>query len=355
MANLLAANGGIFAAKTETTPNTWNAPTGVDVVNVVGTPSFKVRGAGVIGRADLYTDRGGGQVPVRGGVGWDITFQTELYLVDLQGSGPTFNDNPLHALFRACMVNVDENTNDVTLTSTAQMAVAAAATPAVRSPSYAVQPCSMQWQQLDGRIFQAKGCVGTFKISGQAGQKVLIDWTFKGQWQSIPQNSNVLTAITSPDYTKQQAPVIFAGWSLTLNLTLGDTLSVDLASFEYTQGVTLSDIPDALATYGFGVSALAFDNYPQLVIDVASQPENVQSTWTDAFSVLPANATSPIPTMTLSYTAAPVLFSIVLRDPKQLAMPEESEANTVRRQKLTFVGLATGTADTDQASQITFA
>jgi hypothetical protein len=348
MANLLAANGGIFAAKTETTPNTWNAPTGADVVNVVGTPSFKVRGAGVIARADLYTDRGGGQVPVRGGVGWDITFQTELYLVDQLGPA-TFNDNPLHALFRACMVNFVDNTDDVTLTSTARMAVAA-----TRSPSYAVQPCSMQWQQLDGRIFQAKGCVGTFKISGQAGQKVLIDWTFKGQWESIPQNSNVLTAITNPDYTKQQAPVIFAGWALTLNLTLGDALSVDLASFEYTQGVTLSDIPDALATYGFGVSALAFDNYPQLVIDVASQPENVQSTWTDAFSVLPANAT-PIPTMTLSYTAAPVLFSIVLRNPKQLAMPEESEANTVRRQKLTFVGLATGTADTDQASQITFA
>jgi hypothetical protein len=353
MANLLASNGGIFAAKTETTPNTWNAPTGVDVVNVVGTPSFKVRGAGVIGRADLYTDRGGGQVPVRGGVGWDITFQTELYLVDLQGSA-TFNDNPLHALFRACMFNYAEpNANEVTLTSTAQMAVGATRT--APNPSYAVQPCSMQWQQLDGRIFQAKGCVGTFKISGQAGQKVLIDWTFKGQWESIPQNSNVLTAITNPDYTKQQAPVIFAGWSLTLNLTTGDSASVDLASFEYTQGVTLSDIPDALATYGFGVSALAFDNYPQLVIDVASQPENVQSTWTDAFSVLPANATSPIPTMTLSYTAGSLLFSIVLRDPKQLAMPEESEANTVRRQKLTFVGLATGTTDAAQASQITFA
>ena len=347
MANLLAANGGIFAAKTETTPNTWEAPVGADVVNVVGTPSFKVRGAGVIGRADLYTDRGGGQVPVRGGVGWDITFQTELYLVDQQDSA-TFNDNPLHVLFRACMFDFADNTTNVTLTSTARMAVAA-----TRSPSYAVQPCSMQWQQLDGRIFQAKGCVGTFKISGQSGQKVLIDWTFKGQWESIP--SNTLTAITSPDYTVQQAPVIFAGWALTLNLTTGDSASVDVASFEYTQGVTLSDIPDALATYGFGISALAFDNYPQLVIDVASQPENVQTTWTDAFDVTPANATSPIPTMTLSYTAGSVLFSIVLRNPKQLAMPEESEANTVRRQKLTFVGLANGTTDAAQASQITFA
>ena len=349
MANLLAANGGIFAAKTETTPNTWEAPSGSDVINVVGTPSFKVRGAGLIGRADLYTDRGGGQVPVRGGVGWDITFQTELYLVDQQGGGPTFNDNPLHVLFRACMVNLVDNTNDVTLTSTAQMAVAGSA---ARSPSYAVQPCSMQWQQLDGRIFQAKGCVGTFKISGQSGQKVLIDWTFKGQWESIPSNS--LTAITSPDYQYQQAPVIFAGWSLTLNLSPGNSAVVDLASFEYTQGVTLSDIPDALATYGFGVSALAFDNYPQLVIDVASQPESLQSTWTNAFNVTPANTSTPA-TMTLSYTAAPVLFSIVLRNPKQLAMPEESEANTVRRQKLTFVGLANGTADANQASQITFA
>jgi len=346
MANLLAANGGIFAAKTETTPNTWEAPVGADVVNVVGTPSFKVRGAGVIGRADLYTDRGGGQVPVRGGVGWDITFQTELYLVDQQDTA-TFNDNPLHVLFRACMFDFADNTTNVTLTSTARMAVAA-----TRSPSYAVQPCSMQWQQLDGRIFQAKGCVGTFKISGQSGQKVLIDWTFKGQWDSIP--SNNLTAITSPDYTGQQAPVIFSGWALTLNLTTGDSASVDVASFEYTQGVTLSDIPDALATYGFGISALAFDNYPQLVIDVASQPETVQSTWTDAFDVLPANTSTPA-TMTLSYTAGSVAFSIVLRNPKQLAMPEESEANTVRRQKLTFVGLANGTTDAAQASQITFA
>lgn len=348
MANLLAANGGIFAAKTETTINTWEQPGAADVINVVGTPAFKVRGAGLIGRADLYTDRGGGQVPVRGGVGWDITFQTELYLVDLAGNPAVFNDNPLHVLFRACMSNFVENTNDVTLTSTARMAVAT-----TRTPSYAVQPCSMQWQQLDGRIFQAKGCVGTFKISGQSGQKVLIDWTFKGQWQSIP-NDLSGSIITSPDYTGQQAPVIFAGWSLVLNLTTGSSASVDVASFEYTQGVTLSDIPDALATYGFGISALAFDNYPQLVIDVASQPESVQSTWTDAFNVTPINAASP-PSMTLSYTAAPVAFSIALRNPKQLAMPEESEANTVRRQKLTFVGLANGTADANQASQITFA
>ena len=350
MANLLAANGGIFAAKTETTLNTWEQPTGADVINVVGTPSFKVRGAGLIGRADLYTDRGGGQVPVRGGVGWDITFQTELYLAD-QADTASFNDNPLHVLFRACMFNFADNTSNVTLTSTARMAVAT-----TRSPSYAVQPCSMQWQQLDGRIFQAKGCVGTFKISGQSGQKVLIDWTFKGQWESTPAGSDVRTPITSPDYTGQQAPVIFAGWSLTLNLTAGDSASVDVASFEYTQGVTLSDIPDALATYGFGISALAFDNYPQMVIDVASQPEATQSTWTDAFSVLPVNDSAPpIPTMTLSYTAAPVAFSIVLRNPKQLAMPEEAEANTVRRQKLTFVGLAIGTSDANQASQITFA
>ena len=348
MANLLAANGGIFAAKTETTLNTWTQPGASDVINVVGTPSFKVRGAGLIGRADLYTDRGGGQVPVRGSVGWDITFQTELYLVDLAGN-IDLDDNPLHVLFRACMVNIVEPTNaSVTLTSTARMAVAT-----TRSPSYAVQPCSIQWQQLDGRIFQAKGCVGTFKISGQSGQKVLIDWTFKGQWQAIP-NDLSGSIITSPDYTGQQAPVIFAGWSLTLNLTTGDNASVDVASFEYTQGVTLSDIPDALATYGFGISALAFDNYPQLVIDVASQPESVQSTWTDAFSVLPANVASP-PDMTLSYTSGNVLFSIALRNPKQLAMPEEAEANTVRRQKLTFVGLANGTADANQASQITFA
>lgn len=346
MAAPLTAVGGIFAAKTQTTLGTFPTIDGTNVINVVGTPSWKTRGAGtggLIARADLYTDRGGGQFPVRGKIGWDITFQTELYLPD--PSSP--DTNPLMPLFRACMVNLVDTGADFHFYSTAQTGVST-----VRTNAWDLQPVSLQWQQLDGRTFQAVDCVGTFKFSATAGEKVMIDWTFKGKWNAVPSG---VTAIASADYTDQQAPIIFANSTLTLALTAGNTASFDLQSFEYDSGVTLSDVDDALATYGFGIATTAFADYPKLVVDIASQAESAQSTWTNAFNVTPTG-TPPAPTTTLLITVGGGrTLTFQLRNSRQLVMPEETEANTMRRQKLTFVGIASGTAVADQASAITFA
>lgn len=339
----LTAVGGILTAKSETTPGTYEAMTGANVINVVGTPAWKTRGAGtggLIARADLYTDRGGGQTPARGKIGWDITFQTEFYMPD----PATFNTNPLAPLFRACMVNIDESGSNVHLYSTARTSVVGSAS---RSPSYALQPISLQWQQLDGRTFRSNGCVGTFKFSATAGEKMMIDWTFKGKWQAVPGD---VTAISSADYTAQQAPIIFSGATLTLPLTTGGSASFDVASFEYDAGVTLSDVDDALETYGYGIANTAFADYPKLTVDLASQIESAQSTWTDAFNVTPASTSA-----VLALTVGGRSITFTLRNARQLVFPEETEANTYRRQKLTFAGIAVGTSNADQASQITLA
>lgn len=339
----LTAVGGVFAAKTQAAVGTFIALTNTDVINVVGTPSWKTRGAGtggIIARADLYTDRGGGQFLTRGKIGWDITFQTELYLPTITAGNW---NSPLAPLFRACMVKVDVGGNDAHLYSTAQTGVSAG-----RANAWDLQPVSMQWQQLDGRTFQAFDCVGTFKISATAGEKVLIDWTFKGKWQSIP---GTVTALSAPDYTDQQAPVVFSGSTLALSLTTGRTDSFDLASFEYDAGVTLSDVDDALSTNGYGIATTAFADYPKLVVDIASLVS--QTTWADAYNVNTYTPAAP-GTTALTIVAGSRQMVITLRNSRQMVVPEESESNTMRRQKLTFVGIATGTADADQASEIHF-
>lgn len=344
MAAPLTAVGGVFAVQTQGTLGTFDAPGNTDVINVIGTPSWKTRGAGtggMIARADLYTDRGGGQYLTRGKIGWDITFQTELYLPAITGSAWT---SPLAPLFRACMVKVDVGVTDAHLYSTAQTGVSVG-----RSNPWDLQPVSMTWQQLDGRVFQAFDCVGTFKISATAGEKVLIDWTFKGKWQSIPASG--LNVIAAPNYTDQQAPVIFSGSSLALSLTTGRADSFDLATFEYDAGVTLSDVDDALETNGYGIATTAFADYPKLVVDIASLVS--QTTWADAYNVGTYTPSGPGTTV-LTITAGARTMVITLRHSRQMVVPEEAESNTMRRQKLTFVGIANGTGDAQQASEIHF-
>lgn len=54
-------------------------PLATDAVRIVGTPTWTPRGAGIITRGDVMTPWGGAQAPRTGGLGWDITFQTEMY------------------------------------------------------------------------------------------------------------------------------------------------------------------------------------------------------------------------------------------------------------------------------------
>jgi len=344
MAGVLTNVGGTFAAATETTAGTFEALTATDVINVIGTPKFTPRGPGIISRADRLTYRGGEQIPVRGAVAWDVAFQTELYMPD----PATFNTNRLARLFRACLFALDESGSTVVLDSTANQDVNA-----TRTNAWTQQPVSMQWQQLAGRTFQTKGAVGMVKISATSGEPVVLDWTFKGQWESVP---GTVTQLATDLGANQSAPIVFYGATLTLALTTGATASFNLSAFEFTQGVTLSDQPDALAARGFGFSVLSFGAGPRLVVTVASQAETTQSTWTDADGVLPvAPATPPASaSATLVITVGSRSLTITLPIAKQIAYPEELDANGARVQKLFFVGCPPPDS-ASPASRITFA
>lgn len=114
---LIASNTSAVFIRTQSTLGTFADPTTVNeagtgggvgtyAVRVVGTPKFTPRGAGIIQRTDIYTPYGGGQSAVTGGIGWDITLQTELFwrFDETQGVAAqyiTTNQSQLSALWLA--------------------------------------------------------------------------------------------------------------------------------------------------------------------------------------------------------------------------------------------------------------
>ena len=128
MAQVLNASNtsGVYI-KLETTPGTYVAPAGTDFVPVVGTPKFTPRGPGIIRRAVVMTPYGGELAAKTGGIGWDISFTTELYW---EFDNPfSLNTYPtlLQALFRACPFNVHVGTsaNDFVFDSQSLYTIAA--------------------------------------------------------------------------------------------------------------------------------------------------------------------------------------------------------------------------------------
>ncbi len=67
------------------------------------------------------------------------------------------------------------------------------------------------WVYEDGKIKKARGCRGTYKISGKVGEPVYIDFTFTGVY-----DSTVDSALVSPTFEATVPPVL-----------MGSTLSLD--------------------------------------------------------------------------------------------------------------------------------
>ena len=70
---------GVFANPTTVNANGTGGATGIYAIRVVGTPTWAVRGAGIIDRKEVFTPWGGNSSSRTGGLGWDITFQTEFF------------------------------------------------------------------------------------------------------------------------------------------------------------------------------------------------------------------------------------------------------------------------------------
>ena len=334
MATLIASNQSAVWIQTQATLGTFiNAAATGTAIRVVGTPTFAVRGAGIIDRKEIYTPWGGNSSSRTGGLGWDITFQTEFFwqfglAYDLDLSTQT----QLAALWLSSPWAI---THPALATQLAvqpffepKVSRAAIVSPASPAVDYAVQPFSMVYEEESGKRFEAFDCVALPKFSWEYGQRVMIDWTIKGSWRPVINSSNVqptyVAPATEPPIIGVNCAVAFSG--LTVGIDAVSKVTIDT-------GWTLNDVGDFRKAYGFGISFFRQDASPSIELDINELPETdgaatpvaIQPGWTNA------EANTIGASLTLTMTVGASAWTIVLDNPQYVAFPTQGgETNGYR-------------------------
>jgi hypothetical protein len=344
MAQVLNASNtsGVYI-KLETTPGTLVVPTGADFVPTVGTPKFTPRGAGIIRRADTMTPYGGELAAKTGGIGWDISFTTEL----LWNFGTAESANldfgtlttPLYALFRSCPFKVAASATDYTLTSQAIYNIAALRT---GGNAYSTSTFTIVYEETPtGKKYSASGCVCIPKFSFEAGGKIMVEWSIKGQWQPVG-------SVTSPGLVPTYVytpPLVGTACALSATGPLSSATTA-LAKVAYDPGFALSDVLDAQQTYGMGIAMITLTSSPSIEIEVADLAETTQGDWTNA-QANTVSATALTVTVAIAGSTS-VVFT--LNEPQLIQWPTPGESNGYRNIGLKFAGIVNATSQADIGS-----
>jgi hypothetical protein len=299
---------------------------GTDFVPVVGTPKFTPRGPGIIRRADIYTPYGGELAAKTGGIGWDVSFSTELYW----GFDNAFSVNnyptSLRSLFRACPFNVAEGltANDTVFLSQSLYTLDINR----NANTYAVNPFTIVYQETGGKQYSAYDCVCIPKFSWEAGGKVMIEWSIKGKWVPVADSDN-----TAIDYNySTESPVVGTGCTLS-GAYFGNSTSA-LAKVSYDPGFALSDVLDARETYGMGIAMISLTSSPSLEVEVADLSETLQNDWGHAEdNIVCATA------LTAGIAIGNDEINFVLPQPQLIQWPTPGESNGYRNIGLKFAGI----------------
>jgi hypothetical protein len=321
---LLASNQSAVFIQTQSVLGTFidAAATG-EAIRCIGAPKFAVRGAGIIDRKEVYTPWGGNTSSRTGGLGWDITLQTEFFWIfnetyDIDLSSQT----QLAALWLSSPWAISMTGGDDTLLEVQPFFEV----DTDRAPTnYAVQPFSMVYEETGGKRYEAQDCVALPKISWEYGQRVMIDWTIKGTWRPVLDSVDVQPSYILP---ATQPPIIGVNCSLAFSgLTVG-TDAVTKVTID--TGWTLNDVGDTRAEYGFGISFFRLDASPSLEIEMAEFDETLQPSWGNA------QANTIGTSITLVMTIAPSqTWTILLNNPQYVAFPENGgETNGYRSNAL---------------------
>lgn len=331
MATLIASNQSAVFIRTQTALGTYLDPTpetspgsgvysGAYAIRVVGTPTWAVRGAGIIDRKEVFTPWGGNSSSRTGGLGWDITFQTEFFWEFGAAYDITLaNQTQLAALWLSAPWRITHPSfaNELAVQPFFQPGVARTGAGTV---NYAVQPFSMVYEEESGKRFEAFDCVALPKISWEYGQRVMIDWTIKGSWRPVTDSLNVQPSYAS---SATQPPII--GVNCAVSFT-GLTVGIDAVSkVTIDTGWTLNDVADFREPYGFGISFFRQDASPSIELDInelpetdqASPPADVQPGWTDA------EANTIGTTLALTMTVGSSTWVISLDNPQYVAFPSQ--------------------------------
>jgi hypothetical protein len=340
MAQVLNASNtsGVYI-KLESTAGTYAAPAGTDFVPVVGTPKFTPRGPGIIRRADVMTPYGGELAAKTGGIGWDISFTTELYWnfgSNAFTANPTGNQTVLYALLRSCPFTIASGgTNDFKFISQAIYTLA-------NGRSVANNQCatfSIAYEEIGAKRYEAKGCVCIPKFSFEAGGKIMVEWSVKGQWRPVTDSTPLVPTYAYP------APLIGTNASLSAVSPLGGTTSA-LAKVTYDPGFALSDVLDAQEEYGMGIAMISLTSSPSIELEVADLDENNQPAWGNAQSNV-VQSTALDVTLTIAVDTL-VVFS--LNEPQLIQWPTPGESNGYRNIGLKFAGIVNANSVADIGS-----
>jgi hypothetical protein len=340
MAQVLNASNtsGVYI-KLETTPGTYVAPAGTDFVPVVGTPKFTPRGPGIIRRADIYTPYGGELAAKTGGIGWDISFTTELYwnfASNAFTANPTGTQTVLYALLRSCPFTIASGgTYDFKFISQAIYDLAQNRT----SANNQCATFSIAYEEIGAKRYEAKGCVCIPKFSFEAGGKITVEWSVKGQWRPVTDSTPLVPSYAYP------APLIGTNATLSATTPIGSSTSA-LAKVTYDPGFALSDVLDAQQEYGMGIAMIALTSSPSIEIEVADLSEALQPDWGDAEGNVIGGTAFDV-TLTIA-SGVSVVFS--LNEPQLVQWPTPGESNGYRNIGLKFAGIVNANSVADIGS-----
>jgi len=370
---LLASNTSAVFVKTQAAVGTWDDPTysaeapyttGVNAIRTVGAPKFAVRGASIIQRTDTMTPFGGGQAAVTGGLGWDITFQTEFFWDFSQISDITIPRalSQLSALWLASPWNLSVVTfpdppadppepvssnlvfgvQPLFFAGSFRGSDGGSPTPII-NPDFTVQPFSIVYEETGGKRFESFDCICIPKISWEFGQRVMIDWTVKGKWRPVIDSESVV-----PEYIASgtQPPLIGQAATLTMATLLDNANALSKVSFE--TGWALSDVSDARQTYGFGLGFVALTGYPTVDIEVAEYNNTLQPDWTQAQN----NQISAAFQVSIGIGDNTIWFD--LANPQLIAFPSPTDTNGYRAAGLKFGGIPTAATPTVATMAISY-
>jgi hypothetical protein len=344
MAQVLNASNtsGVYIAL-ESIPGTAVTPTGADFVPTVGTPKFTPRGAGIIRRADTMTPYGGELAAKTGGIGWDISFTTEL-LWNFAGGSPTIDptttQSPLYALFRSCPFKIAVSATDYTFSSQAIYNLAAAR---VGGNAYSTSTFTIVYEETpSGKKYSASGCVCIPKFSFEAGGKIMVEWSIKGLWQPVG-------SVTSPGLVPSYVytpPLVGTNCTLTSAGPLSANTCA-LAKVSYDPGFALSDVLDAQKLYGMGIAMITLTSSPSIELEVADLSETLQPDWTEAQDNTVDGTTALAVTVQIAGSTS-VVFT--LNEPQLIQWPTPGESNGYRNIGLKFAGIVNANSVADIGS-----
>jgi hypothetical protein len=351
---------GTFANPTTVAEGGTGGGTGVYAVRVVGTPKFAPRGAGIIQRTDIYTPYGGGQSAVTGGIGWDITLQTEFFwrFDEAQGVAAkyiTTDQSQLSALWLASPWAITLPATDTLLTVQPNF-IADVARAATAAANYTAQPFSIAYEEANGKRYEAFDCICIPKINWESGGKIMIDWTIKGKWRPVTNSTN--QAPTYPEQyatAKPQPPLIGQNASMALTGFFGPDTNA-LAKVTVDPGWAINDVMDTRQAYGFGIAFVALTTYPTIAVEVANFAEGTAATTTPTpqvgqpdWTAAQANtiyagqtgsggvAVGSELTVTISIGSDTIVFTLNL--PQLIEWPAPGDANGYRNIGLKFGGI----------------